>query len=348
MKTPALRTAVPSLAVLALLLAGCGSSSGTGATSPATASASTTRAASATTSAPPPAVDQLAAAEHPSAGQFPAVRGRTLQQVANTVQSSAELGAATGTFTPGTRRFAFGLTDKSGAFIYAPTALYVAATPNSRASGPFLAPADPMTVAPQYRSEQNAGPGGIKAIYAANVPLPRKGTFAVLSVTLGPHGLIGSPGEIAVAQSSPIPDVGGHPPAIATDTLATVGGNVSLLTTRVPPEKMHAVSFKDVLGKRPIALLISTPQLCTSKVCGPVTDIVVQLQHTFGDKLAFIHQEVYVDNEPSKGLRPQLKALHLQTEPWLFTINSRGVIAARLEGSFGVNAATKALEAALR
>ena len=41
---------------------------------------------------------------------------------------------------------------------------------------------------------------------------------------------------------------------------------------------MHAVSFKDVLGKRPIALLFSTPQLCISKVCGPVTDIAVQLE----------------------------------------------------------------------
>jgi hypothetical protein len=55
-----------------------------------------------------------------------------------------------------------------------------------------------------------------------------------------------------------------------------------------------------------------------------------------------------VDNQPSKGLRPQLKAFHLETEPWLFTINRHGVIAARLEGSFGVNAFTHAIQAALR
>ena len=86
---------------------------------------------------------------------------------------------------------------------------------------------------------------------------------------------------------------------------------------------MHSVSLNQVLGKRPVALLFSTPQLCISKVCGPVTDIAVSLQKQFGDKITFIHQEVYVDNQPTKGLRPQIKAFHLQTEPWLFTINSR-------------------------
>jgi hypothetical protein len=142
--------------------------------------------------------------------------------------------------------------------------------------------------------------------------------------------------------------VGQRPPAIATDTPASVHGNTALLTTRVPPDDMHAVSLKDVLGKRPIALLFATPQLCISKVCGPVTDIAADLEHRFGHQIAFIHEEVYADNQPSDGLRPQLKAFHLQTEPWLFTIDRHGRIAARLEGSFGVNAFTRALQAALR
>ena len=51
-----------------------------------------------------------------------------------------------------------------------------------------------------------------------------------------------------------------------------------------------------------------------------------------------------MDNQPSKGLRPQLKAFHLQTEPWLFVINRRGIIVARLEGAFGTNEMTAAFE----
>jgi hypothetical protein len=246
------------------------------------------------------------------------------------------------------RRLAFGLTTAGGAFIYAPTAIYIARTPTAPAQGPFTAPADPMGVAPQYRSKQNSGPGGIEAIYQTEISVKQPGTYTTLSLTRTPTGLVGATGEVAVAASSLIPDVGQRAPDIATDTAATVHGDLALLTTRLPPEQMQSVSLNRVLGKRPIALLFSTPQLCISRICGPVTDIAVQAQHQFGQRVTFIHEEVYVDNQPSKGLRPQLNAFHLETEPWLFAINRRGVIAARLEGAFGVNELTRALQAALR
>ena len=334
----------------ALALGACGSSSST--TSGATASTSATASSPTTGSsaaAPRPAAALPAAAENPTLSQFPRPQGRTLAQLAKVVQGSVQFGAATGTFTPGTRRLAFALNSSSGAFLYAPTAVYLATGPNAKdVQGPFLAPADPMSVAPRYRSKQNAGPGGIQAIYGAQVRLPHAGTFAVLTLSATAKGLIGAPGEVAVAATSPIPDVGERPPAIATDIAATVHGNVALLTTRLPPESMHAVSLSQVLGKRPVALIFSTPQLCTSRVCGPVTDIAVSLQKEFAGRIDFIHEEVYVDNQPSKGLRPQMKAFHLQTEPWLFAINRRGVIVTRLEGAFGVNELRAALEAALR
>lgn len=331
-------------AAAALALAACGSSS-THSSSTATHASSTT---GQTTPALPPAVDELAAAGNPQLGQFPSATGKTLQQLAASVKSSASLGAATGTFTPGVRRLAFALNTSTGAFIYAPTVVYIASSPSSPAAGPFAAPADPMTVAPQYRSAQNAGPNGIQAIYAAHVPVAHAGTYYVLALTKTPKGMVGSPGEVAVAASSPIPDVGDRPPAIATDTLSTTHGNVWLLTTRNPPENMHSVSFDQVLGKRPIALIFSTPQFCISRVCGPVTDIAVSYQRQFASQITFIHEEVYANNQPSKGLRPQMKAFHLETEPWLFTINRQGIIAARLEGAFGVNEFRQALEAAIR
>lgn len=333
----------------ALAINGCGSSSAAPKQSSSAAAVGTSSSAStASTVGLPPAVNELPAAEHPAASQFPPARGRSLQQLGALVKSSAQLGAATGTFTPGTRRLAFGLTTRSGAFIYAPTAIYIAKSPGAPAKGPFLAPADPMSVQPQFRSKQNSGPGGIKAIYSAALPIPSAGTFTVLSLTRTGKGLVGAPGEIAATKSSPIPNVGQRPPAIATDTEATVGGNTAMLTTRQPPEQMHSVSFNKVLGKRPIALLFSTPQFCISRVCGPVTDVAVQLQHQFANKITFIHEEVYVNNQPSKGLRPQLRAFHLRTEPWLFTINRRGIIAARLEGAFGTTELSQALKAALR
>jgi hypothetical protein len=293
-------------------------------------------------------LDELAAAEHPRKAEFPPADGRSLLDLGKLVNVKGQLGNADGTFTPGVRRLAFGLTDEAGRNVYAPTAIYIAASATSPARGPFLAPADSMVVAPQYRSEQNSGPNGIQAIYSTELPVPRAGVFDVLALTRVRGRLIGSAGEIAAEQTTAIPGVGQRPPPISTDTLSTVHGNVALATTRIPPEQMHSVSFAQALGKRPIALLFSTPELCTSRVCGPVTDIMVELQHEFANRITFVHQEIYVANDPAKGLRPQMKAFHLETEPWLFTVNREGVIAARVEGAFGINEARQALEAALR
>jgi hypothetical protein len=65
-----------------------------------------------------------------------------------------------------------------------------------------------------------------------------------------------------------------------------------------------------------------------------VVDVVAQVQAQTGDKVSFIHQEIYKDNDVSKGLRPQLVPYHLQTEPWTFVIDRNGVISTRFEGAF--------------
>jgi hypothetical protein len=334
-----------AIAAAALVLAACGGSAKTSSSSTAGTGTAGTKT---TASNPAPAVNELTAAERPVASQFPSASGKTLQQLAKLAGANAQLGAANGTFTPGFRRLAFALTSSSQQFIYAPTAVYIATSPTAPVRGPFLAPADPMTVAPQYRSKQNSAPGGLQAIYWTNLPAPQARTYDILSLTRTANGLTGATGEIAVAKHWPIPDVGQRPPAIATDTLASVHGKVSLLTTRVPPESMASVSFNQVLGKKPVLLIFSTPELCHSRICGPVTDVAVELQHQFGNQIVFIHQEVYANNNPTLGLRPQLKAFHLQTEPWVFAINRQGVVVARLEGAFGVNELRQAIQAALK
>ena len=63
--------------------------------------------------------------------------------------------------------------------------------------------------------------------------------------------------------------------------------------------------------------------------------------------MEFIHQEVYTDNDPNKGLREPLQRFNLPTEPWLFAVGSDGKITARLEGSFGVDAMEQAVQSAL-
>ena len=99
---------------------------------------------------------------------------------------------------------------------------------------------------------------------------------------------------------------------------------------------------------RPVALLFSSPALCESRVCGPVTDVAEQVKSEFDDEVDFIHVEFYEDNDASKGARSQSLAWGLNTEPWLFTIDADGVVAARIEGAFSADELRDAVRRALR
>jgi hypothetical protein len=296
--------------------------------------------------------DKVTAAQQVKESDFPSASGKTLQQLAEEVKGggSTEVGLASSVFTVGKNRLAFGMIDNQGQFVYGPTAVYVAPNPGAKALGPFVAPADVLLTQGRYRSRQSASETDpFAAVYESQVDFKKKGPYAVLAVTKDGDHYIAAPSQVQVItkDSDTIPEVGDTPPRVATDTLASVKGNEKLLDTRVPPSDMHKDSLDKVLGKKPVALLFATPQLCQSRVCGPVTDVALQMKAKYGDRIDFIHQEVYKDNNVSAGLRPPLEAFHLRTEPWLFVINKDGKITARLEGSFGVTAFENALKTAL-
>ena len=101
--------------------------------------------------------------------------------------------------------------------------------------------------------------------------------------------------------------------------------------------QMHEVDFADAVGRKPIVLVFATPALCQSRVCGPVVDVAQQVDDGFGEEADFIHMEVYNDNDPGKGIRPQLRAYGLPTEPWTFLIDRNGIVRDRIEGAYGVS-----------
>jgi hypothetical protein len=138
-----------------------------------------------------------------------------------------------------------------------------------------------------------------------------------------------------VGQYEGIPQPGDKAPVISTPTIDSVG-DVSTIDTRIPPSSMHDEDFANVVGRKPVVLLFATPQLCQSRVCGPVVDVAEQTKAEYGDRVAFIQMEIYRDNDLAKGLRPQVAAFRLPTEPWLFVIDRDGVVSTVIEGPFSV------------
>jgi hypothetical protein len=294
---------------------------------------------------------KVRAAQNVTAADFPAVKGRTLQQVADQSGTAGpELGLASSVFTPGRNRLAFGVIDARSGFVYGKTAIYMARGPDQLARGPFPAPADVLLTQGRYRSKQAATEADpFAAVYAAQVPFAKPGAYTILALTKDGSKTFAAPGHLKVIAKADdrIPGVGERPPDAETDTLAAAHGDVASIDTRVPPSDMHAKSFADVVGKKPVALMFATPQLCQSRVCGPVVDEALQMKSKYGDRMEFIHQEVYVDNNPQKGLRDPLRQFNLATEPWLFVVGRDGRVTARLEGSFGLSALESALKTAL-
>ncbi|MGI8780415.1 MAG: hypothetical protein ACR2L8_09675 [Solirubrobacteraceae bacterium] len=324
---------------LTLAAAGCGGDDG-GAAAPADPAAQL----------PSGVQDKVRAARDPRPSEFPAARGKTLQALADGIGGGPSMGLAGSVFLAGQEnRVAFGVIDEQAGFLYGKTALYVARDPGSRARGPYVAPADVLMTEAPYRSQQSATEADpFAAVYAAQVPFSKPGPYSVLAVTLVGGQPVAAPGQLEVTTRAkdPIPAVGEPAPKAQTDTVASAGGDVEAIDTRRPTSDMHA-NFADVAGSKPVALLFATPQLCQSRVCGPVVDVGLQLRARYGDQVEFIHQEVYTDNDANKGLRKPLQEFNLPTEPWLFVVGEDGRITARLEGSFGLDAFERALKTAL-
>lgn len=283
---------------------------------------------------------------------FPKPAGRPLADIARKYGTGGPTLLRAGSeFTPGKNRFPFGLFDRSRAQISdAPVALYYAEAGGAPAEGPFPASWESLAVKPQFVSRGvQSDPDSAKSVYAARLDFPKPGQYEVMGlVRLDDRLVVAIPGEgpLTVAKEDYPPDVGDKAPRVHTPTKADVSGDLAEIDTRVPPSSMHDVDFADVVGKKPVVLLFATPLLCQSRVCGPVVDIAEQVKaQTTGD-VEFIHMEIYNDNKVDNGYRKQVLDWSLRTEPWLFTINRKGRVAARLEGAFSAGELERAIRAA--
>jgi hypothetical protein len=282
--------------------------------------------------------------------QFPSAEGKTLVQLYNELPSGGPvLAPALDHFVAGPNRYAFGLFTAARAQIPdAAAAVYVARAGGGEAQGPFVAEYESLEVDTQFRSQSTASdPDGARTLYVTELPLERPGKYEVLGMARLDGRLVAAASArpvITVKAEDPVPQVGERPPMIHTPTEADVGGDLEQIDTRVPPSSMHESDFADVIGKEPVVLTFATPRLCQSRVCGPVVDVVEQVKSEYQDQAEFIHMEVYNENEISKGYRPQLTAFRLPTEPWTFTFDADGRVAARLEGVYSADE----LEAAVK
>jgi hypothetical protein len=302
----------------------------------------------------------------PPKNAFPSAKGKSLSQVLEAADAPSNLvvSPAALVFYEGQNRYTFGVFQRDRTQVPdAEVALYFAKVPPGKttkasaknaeekaldepAVGPFPAKIESLQTEPAFRAQTTTSdPNAATVVYSTNVDFPSNGEWRIAALIKKDGELTASllPSAV-VGEYSKIPQVGQKAPLIHTPTPADVGNDLSKLTTRIPPDTQHEVDYADVYGKEPIVLLFATPQFCQSRVCGPVVDVAEQLKQLYGDKAAFIHMEIYDDNDPNKPVRPQVQAFHLPSEPWLFAIGRDGRIKDVIEGAFGVEELTRVVK----
>jgi hypothetical protein len=281
---------------------------------------------------------------------FPSAGGKTLNDLASTADGQGPiLAPSVSLLHKGVNRYGFALFDTARKQITgAEVALYTARADGSGVRGPYVARSESLAVKPQFQSQTVAqDSNAAKSVYVADVPFKRNGKQAVVAIAKLDGRLLVTNGysvNVSSGGSGAPPGEGDKAISVHTQTLTDVGGDAAALDTRRPFAKdLLETDLDDVLGKKPVVITFATPLLCASRVCGPVVDIVEQVKATAPKGVAFIHQEIYKDNQVNKGVRSQVAAWKLASEPWTFVIDRSGKVSTRFEGAYSVGELQRAV-----
>jgi len=189
-------------------------------------------------------------------------------------------------------------------------------------------------------------------LYVAHLSFDKPGDWGVeITVTRPNGGRLSQRLPINVIDKPLVPAVGQPAPATHNPTAKDVA-DVETIDSGRPPDDMHQLSIADAIQQhRPALVVFATPAFCTSNTCGPQVKVVQSLEPAYRDRLAFIHVEIYRDFKPDPSKRKLAQAVldwRLQTEPWVFLIDSKGIIQFRFEAATASDELKAAIDQLLR
>lgn len=259
------------------------------------------------------------------------VSGRTKLSVLGT-------GADGPPMNPGRNRLSFDLVDPQGGLLSGGSPrVWMATKTTSRALGPF--PATWHSFTAYDRTHDRSPKSPLPGAYAVSIEFPSAGIWD-LAMTLedGSKRQAGT-GLIQITGAPVVAGLGTK--AISTPTpVASSLRKLKEICSRTPPDPMHYISLDRALSSRkPTVVVFSTPLLCQSQLCGPVTDEVLLLFESIGARRAnFIHVEEFLPGPdlrplvPSQDVSPAFKAWRFESEPWVVVIDRGGIIRFRSLG----------------
>jgi hypothetical protein len=194
------------------------------------------------------------------------------------------------------------------------------------------------------RHVHSEGPA-VQGLYLAQVTFSHPGPWG-LEVLATQHQ--GAP-EVArlgvtVLAAPHTPAVGTHAPR-SRNLIASDVRELRQIDSSEPPDpRLHQVRIADAIAQgTPQVIVFATPRFCTSRMCGPVVDIVRMMLPVYRGRVAFIHQEIWQDAAAHQFFST-VAEWRLASEPWVFIVDAEGIIRAKFEGLITVRELQVALE----
>ncbi len=188
-------------------------------------------------------------------------------------------------------------------------------------------------VHPDGQAHSHDAAGSPRGIYVSQVQFDKPGTWGIEVV----REANGSPADsarlqVSVLATAPSPAVGTPAPK-SRNLIATDVADLAAIDSSDPPDpRLHQVRIADAIDQgRPLLIAFATPRYCTSRVCGPVLDVVRSLLPAYGDRVAFVHQEIWEDFAAQRHYAT-VQEWNLQSEPWVFLVDGKGTIRAKFAG----------------
>ncbi len=197
-----------------------------------------------------------------------------------------------------------------------------------------------------------------RAVWIKDATFDAAGNWAAV-VTVTPPGKPVESTELSLPVSATglAIRVGAAAPSTPTPTSTTAKGILASITTDTSPNPaFYQVSEDQALAQhKPFVLVFATPAFCTSQVCGPTLDAVKTVAAT-EPGMTFIQVEPYIMNYANGTLQPVLGAGNslqpnaattawgIQTEPWVYVVDAKGIVTASYEAVIAPAELTSAID----
>jgi hypothetical protein len=191
----------------------------------------------------------------------------------------------------------------------------------------------PVHVHPDGTRHVHDTPTDVRGLYVAQVVFERPGPWGLEVVTRKGGDLVEAARfRVDVLAVSPTPAPGTAAPR-SRNLVARDVSDVREIDSSEPPDpRLHQVRIADAIAQgQPQVIVFASPRLCTSRVCGPVVDVVRTLIPAYGRRVAFVHQEVWRREVPPQ-FTPTVIEWGLRSEPWIFVVDGTGTVRAKFEG----------------